>query len=774
MEYAKLLKTTISANYLWQGDRVYITTKWQSCKNASFAGKVQIDFEFGTQRQYESSYNGYSYKWNIYPHMYMWQKGSVYETAGAYDIPGVWGGTRYVYVSLLDDDGNPVPFLNERNEAVLRQLVTSVEFGFEKASRYQKSMVKQIETPAATLTDHEKNEDNYLPVFNANNTVCRPIIKIRCVEDNRLITNIDNGIFNYAEIENGLRITSDYASCSLVCEGDKIILTDVSEKCGYELLSVYIPDLCVLENSNVVNFSLGGRCADSKNNPPMGFPVLFDVINAMGIYDDKCGLLVSTDRLDFILHQSIQKVNGKSLGVIGIELTNRVLAKKCGLKSPCVKGEKSVCVKNIPNGDWKSFAKELQKKLTPKRAECYERCVFYKFMLDHGDDEPTATLDDLKKFYREAANVLDNHRQVVYVVGWQKGGHDHGYPEPFELNDNIPSADELKECINEARDYNTYVSLHDNFEDAYLNCITDESLIALDSYGEKYRGWIWSGGLSYILSLKKYVESGAMQKRVKWIIDNFGIKDTYHIDVTTSEMRRYDFSPDVSSAADEGLEYKYKIFEEFNKYGIDVTSETVCYPFTGKTGHGWSTRYNMGIALYKNEEKIPLTPMLYHGIIPCGCFGSNKKSLLNGFILGAKSCWGDVVYLDDKKIMSHYILTVPMLLLENLKITDYKLDGDWTTVVYEDESMVRVNQKNSEYEVIYKGKTIAENWTTFAPGENEDTIYLYSLEDKEYSADGDYTFYELSKSGEKKIGTQNKIGLKAGVPVKGVKAKAIG
>lgn len=112
MEYAKLLKTTISANYLWQGDRVYITTKWQSCKNASFAGMVQIDFEFGTQRQFESSYNSYSYDWNIYPHMYMWEKGSVYETAGAYNIPEVWGGTRYVYVSLLDDAGNPVPFLN--------------------------------------------------------------------------------------------------------------------------------------------------------------------------------------------------------------------------------------------------------------------------------------------------------------------------------------------------------------------------------------------------------------------------------------------------------------------------------------------------------------------------------------------------------------------------------------------------------------------------------------------------------------------------------------
>ena len=92
----------------------------------------------------------------------------------------------------------------EHDEVVLRQLVTSVEFGFEKASSYQKSMVKQIETPVAPLTDTEKNEDNYLPVFNVNNTVCHPIIKIRCVENNRIITNTDNGIFNYAEIQNGL------------------------------------------------------------------------------------------------------------------------------------------------------------------------------------------------------------------------------------------------------------------------------------------------------------------------------------------------------------------------------------------------------------------------------------------------------------------------------------------------------------------------------------------------------------------------------------------
>ena len=769
MECAKLLKTTISANYLWHGDRIYITTKWQMCSNVSFAGKVQIDFEFGTQRQYESSYNSYSYKWNIYPHMYLWKKGFVYETAGAYDIPAVWGGTRDVYVTLLDDNNNRIPFINEYGEVVLRQRVASVEFAFDKPGEYLKGLVKPIETNEASLEILDKNDDNHLPEWSVNNRVCHPIIKIRCIKDNKVITNIENDAFDYGVVGNAFKINSDYVSCTLICDDNKLILTDINEKRGYELLNVYIPDLCSLEDSNVVNFSLGGRCANTRNNPPMGFPIVFDVINAMGIYDDNIGILVNTDRLDFVLHQSIQRIEQRNYGVIGVEFTNRVQAKICDLKSPCVKGEKSVTIKYLPCADWKKFANELRNQLIPKRVDCYKRCVFYKFMLDHGDDTPTRTLADLKKFYREVANICDNQRQIVYIVGWQKDGHDHGYPEPFRLNDAISSTDEVKEFINEARNYNTYVSLHDNFEDAYLNCITDESLIALDANAEKCKGWIWSGGLSYILSLKKYYETGAMQRRVKWIVENFGIKDTYHIDVTTSEMRRYDFSPETSCAADESLEYKYKIFEEFNKYGIDVTSETVCYPFIGKTGHGWSNRYNQGTALYQNEERIPLTPMLYHGLIPLTCFGHDKKSLLTGFILGEKSNWGDVVELDRHKIMSHYILSVPMLLFENLTITDYKFDGDWTTVLYEDNSMVRVNQNSNEYEVIYKGKTIAKNWTTYAPGENDNIIYLYSLEDTEYSADGDYTFYELTKNGAREIGIQNKINLKAEVPVKGVR-----
>lgn len=769
MKYAKLLKTTISANYLWKGDRVYITTKWQACDCADFVGKVQIDFEFGSQRQLECDYNNLSFSWDIYPHMYLWETGSIYETAGAYNVPPVWGGTRHVYVSLLDDNDIPVPFLNARNEVVLREHVASVEFAFSTPGTYLKSLVTPIETvdsPANSVISHAITS---VPKIILNDLIFHIVVKIRDIKENTIITNINNDLFEYKKTGNGLKISSDLASCSIIYQEEKLILTDVTEKNGYELLHVYIPDLSVMENADIVNFSLGGRRASSQNNPPLGFCFMFDVINAMGIYDDKYGILLNSDRLDFVFHQSIQRINKKSFGVVGVELTNRVTAKICDLKSPCVKGEKSVSIKKLPRADWKTFAYELQKALNPKKVACYDRCIFYKFMLDHGNDEPKASLDDLRKLYREIANICDNQRQVAYIVGWQKDGHDHGYPEPFQLNEAISSANELKNCIEEARNYNTYLSLHDNFEDAYLNCISDKSLIAADAYGEKYKGWIWDGGLSYILSLKRYAETGIMQKRVKWIIDNLGIKDTYHIDVTTSEMRRYDFSPDISCAADESLQYKYKIFEEFNKYGIDVTSETVAYPFIGKTGHGWSSRYNSTASLYLEEEKIPLTYMLYHGIISCGCFGFDKQRLLHGFVIGAKSCWGDVVTLDQERIKSHYILSIPMLLFEDLKMTDYKTSGDWTTTTYENNSRIMVNKKDEEYEVIYKGKTIAKNWMTFSPGATDDILYLYSLNDAEYNTDEEYCFYELTKDGSRKIGKQKKLHLKAGVPIKGVR-----
>lgn len=375
MEYAKLLKTTISANYVWQGDRLYISTKWQALNETDFAGKVRIDFEFGYQRITENIADLNSFSWRIYPEMYTWSCGKTYETAGALDIPQIWGGTRHVYVSLLDDNGNPVPFLDENNELVLRANVADIEFCFASGSDYLRSLTKTVET-------------------------------------------------------------------------------EESEK-----------------------------------------------------------------------------------------------------------------------------------------AETEEVC---------------------------------NH---LYTF----------------------------EC------------------------------------------------------------------------------------------------------------------DEFNKYGIDVTSETVAYHFIGRTGHGWLSHSNGTSELYMSEKKIPLTNMLYHGIIPYAAAGTNKTALMNGFSFGLKSCWGDSVVLDDDRIMSHYILSIPMLLFENLKMEDYIEDNGVITEVYEDGSKVITDMAHEEYEVIYKGKTIAKNWQTYSPGENDNVLYLYLLEDMNYKSGRKYHFYELTKGGAKDLGIAKELEIKAKTPVKGVK-----
>ena len=770
MKYAKLLKTTISANYVWHGDRLYINTKWQALDEADFAGKVRVDFEFGYQRITEDIADVSSFTWRIYPEMYTWKTGGIYETAGAVNIPQVWGGTRHVYISLLDDNGSTVPFLDENNEIVMRAKAADIEFCFASGSDFLRSLVKKVETKESEKVKTKKTE-NKLPVFEYESFRSPVVIKVREIASNKVITNILNDGFKIEQSENILNISSKYISCSICKSGEKIILNNVCETDGYELLCVYFPYAAMLKECKIVNFVFGGRLADTKENYPQGYRIPYDVINAMGIYDDREGILVNTDRLDFVLHQSIQCIDGNKYGVIGVELTNRVAADKKGMKSVEVCGEKSVELIKKENADWKEFAKILRGNLRSKRDDTYKRCIFYKFMLDHGDDEPIHSLEYLKKLYSDVANVCDNQRQIVYIVGWQKGGHDWSYPEPFALNDAINGAEELKDCIENAKQYNAIVSLHDNFEDAYLNNTSDKSLIARDNLGEYYKGWLWSGGLSYIISPKKYYNSGAMQKRVKWLVDTFGIEKTYHIDVTTSEMRRYDFSEDTLSGADENLEYKKKIFEEFNKYGIDVTSETVAYHFIGKTGHGWMARYNGASSLYIQEEKIPLTPMLYHGIIPYAVMGANKSALLKGLSLGLKSCWGDSVILDEDRIMSHYILSVPMLLFENLKMEDYTSKDGISITVYEDGSKVITDMNNEEYEVIYKGKTIAKNWQTYSPGENEDVLYLYSLEDMHYRADCVYHFYKLTKDGAEDLGTAYEIDVKAKTPVKGVKIK---
>ena len=91
-------------------------------------------------------------------------------------------------------------------------------------------------------------------------------------------------------------------------------------------------------------------------------------------------------------------------------------------------------------------------------------------------------------------------------------------------------------------------------------------------------------GMSYIIANYKYIKTGQLAKRVNKTVEMYGIHTSYHLDVLTSEVRRYNFEKGYEAAADINLEAKKAIIQEFNKYDIDITSETLAHPFVGRLG----------------------------------------------------------------------------------------------------------------------------------------------------------------------------------------------
>jgi hypothetical protein len=265
----------------------------------------------------------------------------------------------------------------------------------------------------------------------------------------------------------------------------------------------------------------------------------------------------------------------------------------------------------------------------------------------------------------------------------------------------------------------------------------DEEIIAKDMYGESFKGWIWPAGLSYIISAKKYFETGKMAARVKRTVEAFGIKETYHLDVLTSEPLRFDFDPKNPVPPSKMHKYRLAIIEEFNKYGIDITSECTLHPFVGKAGAGMWYRRNDGNTLFYGERLIPLVAFVYHGAsLYCGSPEGCKSETINSLIEGAQSYFDIECEIEPKHLDDIYLLNMPMRNFYDLQIQNVTENDGTVTVDYGNGSYVAANRKEYAYAVYANGRMIAKNFTTFAPVNGGYLAYAQDGGSIEYPFDG--------------------------------------
>ncbi len=133
--------------------------------------------------------------------------------------------------------------------------------------------------------------------------------------------------------------------------------------------------------------------------------------------------------------------------------------------------------------------------------------------------------------------------KIIYLVGWQYNGHDDKYPAFFEVNKNLKNPedetalDSMLKFMEEAEKYNTTISVHVNFADAYENSpvfadyVVNKSLIRTKAGNpaviEQYNGLP-----CYKVSYKEEWESGLFKKRTDKLLAMLPIEKagTIHVD----------------------------------------------------------------------------------------------------------------------------------------------------------------------------------------------------------------------------------------------------
>jgi Endo-alpha-N-acetylgalactosaminidase len=350
--------------------------------------------------------------------------------------------------------------------------------------------------------------------------------------------------------------------------------------------------------------------------------------------------------------------------------------------------------------------------------------------------EVFCTFEEALEVIRKTDNLTRGIPKIIYLVGWQKGGHDHGYPAWSEVNPRLKrqqdatALDSLRWLIREGRKLNTTVSLHINMVDAYQQSPLWNEYVAQDCFAKDESGKLLVGGIQvkgedmYNVVFPKEWEAGLAQRRIDALITmipELEAGHTIHIDVFIANrdggkpISPWHAKPENGGLSpDRYVETQRKIFHYWRDRGFDVTGE----------GTGW--------AHPPGEHFVGLQPMSWWyswnpmEIPEClGARGRTDRGSDGDFRFGS-SMHGEEIWLENKDAMPGFLgmfcrTTLSWYYLSRLERV--KVEGG--TVSYSDGVIAGIEDGKK---IIRKGKfLLRENDDLFVPALwNQKEIVAYS------------------------------------------------
>lgn len=257
----------------------------------------------------------------------------------------------------------------------------------------------------------------------------------------------------------------------------------------------------------------------------------------------------------------------------------------------------------------------------------YTKVMMMKLKLSDPDNKGGSKVylnfDDVLSVIKQMDAMSLGITKIIYLVGWQYNGHDDKYPAFFEVNEALKGANDatvresLLRLVSEAKKYNTVVSYHINFSDAYpVSPLWDEYVANDLILRRRLTGALkitgrWNGRKCYQVRFKHELESGMFAKRVERLLELLPIAEAKTVNVDAFFVR----CGKDTTIADERIGRR-KMVEYLNQRGIDVTSEFIYRehdggrrPHRGKSeaigliaAYWWLAVWKEDLLRYKPEE----------------------------------------------------------------------------------------------------------------------------------------------------------------------------
>jgi len=209
---------------------------------------------------------------------------------------------------------------------------------------------------------------------------------------------------------------------------------------------------------------------------------------------------------------------------------------------------------------------------------------------------------------------------LILLGGWNRAGYDNGHVDMWPPALGAGGAEGLKKLSLKARSLGFILSLHDNYQDYYLNAPSyNEECLVKKSDGSVQTGGIWDGGQCRIICSHEAL--GLAKNNLDLVQDGADIS-SYYLD-TTIAARLYEcFDKNHPQTRIDDKQNRFALLTELEKRGFIVGTEggndwavPVCTYFEGLPGSGPGT--NAGIEASGFGISVPLFYLVYHDSVIC-------------------------------------------------------------------------------------------------------------------------------------------------------------